>query len=75
MCGFPCYHLLKIYLEYKAGIAVCKDEEVMHSERQTALGKINTLVGEDTNWDVGIMAKNFFAAKLPEYNHTFIGKL
>lgn len=72
---YKVYHLLKIYLEYKAGIAVCKDEEVIHSERNNALNKINDLVGEDTNWDVAIMAKNFFAAKLPEYNHPFIGKL
>lgn len=67
------YHLLKIYLLYKAQIAVNK--EIKSEACAVALNLIDELLGEETNWDVALMAKNFFAAKLPNYDHPVIGKL
>lgn len=74
------YQYLKIYLEYKVALTISKELKSKHAE--DAMSKIDavtdkSIVGDD--WDVMIMAKNFFARKIDGYmtnnNGSILGTL
>lgn len=76
---YHAYQYLKIYLEYKAALVISKELKSKHAE--DAMYKIDNVtdksfVGDD--WDVMIMAKNFFARKIDGYvtnNNGILGTL
>lgn len=79
---FSSYRLLKIYLTYKAKIAqqgVDKDKvrvecisEIRRMENENHK-KYDGYCGQ--NWDISMLAKNFFAARIYNYNHEYLGSL
>lgn len=74
------YQLLKIYLEYKLKITVCKTAEEKEIARHTAISDIEVLEykanGFGANWDISMLAKNFFAARLSNKGEMgYLGKL
>ena len=67
---YKVYKLLKIYLEYKAKLRVCKTDEEKDTARLASLGEITLCEvehpyfnGEHT-WDIYALALNFFYARL-----------
>lgn len=79
---FSSYRLLKIYLTYKSKIAqqgVDKDKvrvecmsEICNMENENHK-KYDGYCGQ--NWDISMLAKNFFAARLTTNNHEYLGSL
>lgn len=80
------YRLLKIYLEYKLKMTVLKTSDEKDVARHTAISEIEVLEAhmEDDggtgamghNWDISMLAKNFFAARLSKkVEHEYLGKL
>lgn len=78
------FQLLKIYLEYKNQITLYKKEEYQERDllRSNSILKIEDLeyneVGDEgCNWDISMLAKNFFASRLSSnnQNYKYIGKL
>lgn len=68
------YLYLKIYLKYKAEIAVSKGATAYEAEKSLdAISLIDESVTED--WDVSIMARNWFANKIKNSDFGFLGKL
>lgn len=68
------YVYLRIYLKYKAAITVSKDSKVYEAEK--AIDAIQLVDGEDwCEWDVSILARNWFAGKINNLDHSFLGKL
>lgn len=72
------YQYLKIYLEYKEALTVSKELKSKHAE--DAMCKIDNVTNKSfagDDWDVLIMAKNFFARKIDEYavNKGILGTL
>lgn len=68
------YVYLRIYLKYKAAITVSKDSKVYEAEK--AIDAIQLVDGEDwCDWDVSILARNWFAGKINNLDHSFLGKL
>lgn len=67
------YLYLKIYLKYKAAISVNKEARPYEAEK--AIECIDNVDGGDTNWDVSLLARNWFAKKMNGYGHAFIGKM
>lgn len=68
------YIYLRIYLKYKAAITVSKDSKVYEAEK--AIDAIQVVDGEDWyDWDVSILARNWFAVKIKNSCHSFLGKL
>ena len=69
------YMYLKTYLVYKADINVSKDNK--DKAVKVALNSIEQNSNHDLfpNWDVYILAKNWFTKKLSSNNNTFMGKL
>lgn len=69
------YRLLEIYLIYKRGIA--EPEADKEKEAKMALVAIEECLddGEFDKWDIGILARNFFAGKISDYNNQPIGAL
>lgn len=68
------YVYLIIYLKYKAAITVSKDSKVYEAEK--AIDAIQLVDGEDwCDWDVSILARNWFAGKINNLDHSFLGKL
>lgn len=68
------YVYLRIYLKYKAAITVSKDSKVYEAEK--AIDAIQLVDGEDwCEWDVSILARNWFAGKIKNLDHSFLGKL
>ena len=83
---FNSYHLLRIYLEYKRKMTFLKTVEEKDLARHTAISEIEVLeanmfddegrVGDGFNWDISMLAKNFFASRLSvKVNHEYLGKL
>lgn len=83
---FNSYHLLRIYLEYKHKMTFLKTVEEKDLARHTAISEIEVLEanmfddegrGSDGfNWDISMLAKNFFASRLSvKVNHEYLGKL
>ena len=80
------YLLLKIYLEYKLKMTILKTPDEKDVARHTAISEIEVLEAhmEDDgrtgamgyNWDISMLAKNFFAARLSKkVEHEYLGKL
>ena len=68
------YLLLKVYLLYKAGIAENKD--AIKPEAEKAVELINEITtGEWTNWDMAVLARNFFVKRAGSFNHEYLGTL
>lgn len=67
------YLYLKIYLKYKAAISV--NREARPYEAEKAIESIEEIDGGETNWDVSLIARNWFAKKINGYGHAFIGKM
>ena len=68
------YVYLRIYLKYKAAITVSKDSKVYEAEK--AIDAIQFVGVEDLcDWDVSILARNWFAGKINNLDHSFLGKL
>lgn len=68
------YIYLRIYLKYKAAITVSKDSKVYEAEK--AIDAIQLVDGENwCDWDVSILARNWFAGKINNLDHSFLGKL
>ena len=69
------YLLLKVYLLYKAEISGNKD--AIAPEAVKAIGKIDVIAdGEWDNWDIAIMARNYFAKRAgSEFTHEYLGTL
>ena len=68
------YVYLRVYLKYKAAITVSKDSKVYEAEK--AIDAIQLVDGEDwCDWDVSILARNWFAGKINNLDHSFLGKL
>lgn len=83
---FNSYHLLRIYLEYKHKMTFLKTVEEKDLARHTAISEIEVLEanmfddegrgGDGFNWDISMLAKNFFAARLSKkVEHEYLGKL
>lgn len=83
---FNSYHLLRIYLEYKHKMTFLKTVEEKDLARHTAISEIEVLEanmfddegrgGDGFNWDISMLAKNFFASRLSvKVNHKYLGKL
>ena len=83
---FNSYHLLRIYLEYKRKMTFLKTVEEKDLARHTAISEIEVLEanmfddegrgGNGFNWDISMLAKNFFASRLSlKVNHEYLGKL
>ena len=83
---FNSYHLLRIYLEYKRKMTFLKTIEEKDLARHTAISEIEVLEanmfddegrgGDGFNWDISMLAKNFFASRLSvKVNHEYLGKL
>ena len=83
---FNSYHLLRIYLEYKHKMTLLKTVEEKDLARHTAISEIEVLEanmfddegrgGDGFNWDISMLAKNFFASRLSvKVNHEYLGKL
>lgn len=83
---FNSYHLLRIYLEYKRKMTFLKTVEEKDLARHTAISEIEVLEanmfddegrgGDGFNWDISMLAKNFFASRLSvKVNHEYLGKL
>ena len=60
---------------YKRGIA--EPDADKEKEAKMALNAINEYLegSEFEKWDIGILARNFFAAKIFDYNNQSIGAL
>lgn len=69
------YMYLKTYLVYKVDISVSKDNK--DKSVKVALNSIEQNSNHDLfpNWDIYILAKNWFTKKLSSNNNTFMGKL
>ena len=83
---FNSYHLLRIYLEYKHKMTFLNTVEEKDLARHTAISEIEVLEanmfddegigGDGFNWDISMLAKNFFASRLSvKVNHEYLGKL
>lgn len=83
---FNSYHLLRIYLEYKHKMTFLKTVKEKDLARHTAISEIEVLEanmfddegkgGDGFNWDISMLAKNFFASRLSvKVNHEYLGKL
>lgn len=83
---FNSYHLLRIYLEYKRKMTFLKTVEEKDLARHTAISEIEVLEAkmiddegrgvDGFNWDISMLAKNFFASRLSvKVNHEYLGKL
>lgn len=83
---FNSYHLLRIYLEYKRKMTLLNTIEEKDLARHTAISEIEVLEanmfddegrgGDGFNWDISMLAKNFFASRLSvKVNHEYLGKL
>ena len=72
---YKVYLLLKVYLLYKAEISGNKD--AIAPEAVKAIGKIDVIAdGEWDNWDIAIMARNYFAKRAgSEFTHEYLGTL
>lgn len=70
---YKIYLYLRIYLKYKAAISLSKESKMYEAEK--AISLIEEIDGEDSNWDVSILAKNWFAKKIENYPHKFLGKM
>lgn len=80
------YQLLKVYLEYKHKMTILKTPTEKDVARHTAISEIEVLEAQMVddegtgmggyNWDISMLAKNFFAARLSKkVNHEYLGKL
>lgn len=81
------YLLLKIYLEYKHNIHESKTSMEKDITRHAAIAEVEVMEarmkdnGGDKgvagyNWDISVLAKNFFAARLSKkVEHEYLGKL
>lgn len=59
------YRLLKVYTQYKLKLSGCKSVEEKDLIRHTAISDIEVLESEyASNWDLAILAKNFFVSRL-----------
>lgn len=70
---YKIYLYLRIYLKYKAAIGINKDAKEYEAEK--AIFDIENADGEKSDWDVSILARNWFAKKINGYEHEFIGKM
>lgn len=70
---YKVYLYLRIYLKYKAAISVSKESKKYEAEK--AMFAIEQIDEGDSDWDVSILAKNWFAKKIDNYSHEFLGKM
>lgn len=71
------YNLLKIYLKYKHENKLSKSVDERDSLRRIAISEIESVESNGfKNWDMAILAKNFFYSRLNNpMNHNYLGKL
>ena len=74
------YCLLKVYLDYKSKIKLGQCDEERDAIRLDCLTRIETMAnasqdGYFGNQDIFVLAMNFFASRVKEYNHAYLGKL
>lgn len=71
------YQLLKIYLIYKQKNKLSVSAEEKDAIRRTAISEIELLEANGAkNWDMAILAKNFFYSRLSKpMKHNYLGKL
>lgn len=68
------YRYLLVYLKYKNSIAENKENKEL--EAIEAIKSIEAIDGEAwRSWDVSVLARNWFANKIKNHNHSFLGKL
>ena len=75
---YSSYQVLKIYLNYKVKIANAENDTEKDVARHIAISDIEVLEAdtENYNWDVFMLAKNFFVSRLSnEMEHEYLGKL
>lgn len=75
---YSSYQILKIYLNYKVKIANAENDTEKDVARHIAISDIEVLEAdtENYNWDVFMLAKNFFVSRLSnEMEHEYLGKL
>lgn len=74
---YSSYQILKIYLNYKVKIANAENDTEKDVARHIAISDIEILEStENYNWDVFMLAKNFFVSRLSnEMEHEYLGKL
>ena len=76
---FGCvYRLLEIYLIYKRAIAEPEiTKEAKSAEAQMALNAVSECLSAEgfERWDIGVLARNFFANKITNYNDYEIPEL
>ena len=76
---FSCvYRLLEVYLIYKRAIAEPGiTKEARSDEAKMALLAVEECLSrnEMDGWDIGLMARNFFANKITDYNNSEIPEL
>lgn len=75
---YSSYQILKIYLIYKIKIADAENDTEKDVARHIAISDIEVLEAdtENQNWDVFMLAKNFFVSRLSnEMEHEYLGKL
>lgn len=70
---YKVYLYLRVYLQYKAAISVSKESKKYKAEK--AMFAIEQIDEGDSDWDVSILAKNWFAKKIDNYSHEFLGKM
>ena len=74
------YQLLKVFLNYKQRMGTAVKDIEKDAARLTAISEIEVIehevCGADARWDVTMLAKNWFHARLSnKSNHEFLGKL
>lgn len=74
---FNAYKLLSFYLQYKAEFKKAGSKEEKEAIRSNYLGKIEILAKEKNceTQDIFVLAMNFFATRLSNYVHPYLGKL
>lgn len=70
---YKVYLYLRVYLKYKAAISVSKESKKYEAEK--AMFAIEQIDEGDSDWDVSILVKNWFAKKIDNYSHEFLGKM
>lgn len=71
------YELLKIYVSYKKKIKtrLFKKEDLLKESLYKIIDNVEVQYEGTSYWDIVILAKNFFASRISDYKHDFIGKL
>jgi len=73
---FLVYRLCKLYLQYKKSLSFCATEEGKNTLRLQMMVSIDLLAkGFAEELDIVVLAKNFFASRITNFEHKFLGTL